>query len=174
MPYITDGSLSGTQRLANEDTGASSFEVMSFGVVLGGHAFFPMDDRIHGYELWRTDGTPEGTELVSDIQPGVNGSEIRDIAVFKGMLLLSASGPSNKDEDSDGVLDPGGFELWRSDGTEAGTVLLKDIESELSISGSLPENFTVLNDRMVFTATTESSGEERLFGARMVLRPEHV
>lgn len=39
-------------------------------VAAGDIAFFAADDRDHGRELWRSDGTPAGTWMVKDINPG--------------------------------------------------------------------------------------------------------
>src|SRR5215218_1923401 len=36
-----------------------------------GFVYFVANDDVHGNELWRTDGTNEGTALVSDIYPGL-------------------------------------------------------------------------------------------------------
>ncbi|NPC72440.1 HYR domain-containing protein [Corallococcus exiguus] len=84
-------------------------------VQVGATVFFTVDDRIHGQELWRTDGTQEGTALVTDLLPGVDGSQPTHLTAMGGQLyfaaqLLTAS--------------PGLYGLWRTDGTAAGTQLL--------------------------------------------------
>lgn len=69
-----------------------------------------------GWELWRTNATPEGTYLLKDIWPGdssalpVNGA----VPVNQYAFFLA----------NDGVH---GVEPWVSDGTESGTFLLRDI-----------------------------------------------
>ncbi len=63
-----------------------------------------------------------------------------------GKLLFTAS---------DGV---SGEELWESDGTVAGTVLLKDISAGAGDSG--PSNFTAFNNQFCFTADDGIHGNE--------------
>ncbi|MBN1853604.1 MAG: hypothetical protein JW829_12805, partial [Pirellulales bacterium] len=68
-----------------------------------------------GNELWKTDGTSEGTVLVKDIFPSSNDSNPRLINVIEGILYFVA------DDGTHGV------EWWRSDGTTQGTYMLADI-----------------------------------------------
>jgi ELWxxDGT repeat protein len=41
---------------------------------VNGTLYFAANDGTHGYELWKSDGTPEGTTLVKDIRPGGPGA----------------------------------------------------------------------------------------------------
>ena len=83
--------------------------------VLNDIIYFAADDGLHGAELWRSDGTEEGTYLVKDIVPGVEGSFPYTITAINGKLYFTAVTPEY------------GAEAWMSDGTESGTQLLKDI-----------------------------------------------
>jgi ELWxxDGT repeat protein len=82
---------------------------------VGNTLYFTANDGIHGAELWKTDGTAEGTVLVKDIRPGTGGSNLYDLTEVEGVLYFSAE---------DGVH---GREPWKSDGTAEGTALVKDI-----------------------------------------------
>ena len=77
--------------------------------------FFIYEDGIHGTELWKSDGTPQGTMMVKDICPGPVSSRPTNLMALGSVLMFSAD---------DGVH---GMELWKSDGTETGTVMVKDI-----------------------------------------------
>jgi ELWxxDGT repeat protein len=82
---------------------------------LGASLFFASTTSTQGRELWKTDGTPEGTVLLEDLWPGSGSSHPSALVNAGGTLFFTAN---------DGVH---GDELWKSDGTAADTVLVKDI-----------------------------------------------
>ena len=89
-------------------------------VAVGGVTFFTACDSTAGCELWKTDGTTDGTTLVKDIWPGFRTDPRPQrhhihLTDLDGQLMFHAE---------DGVT---GLELWKSDGTAQGTVLVKDI-----------------------------------------------
>jgi ELWxxDGT repeat protein len=53
--------------------------------------FFQADDGTNGNELWKTDGTSEGTMLLRDINPGVSGSIPSRLTTFNGKLFFSSN-----------------------------------------------------------------------------------
>lgn len=104
----------------------------------GYYAFFSATDADHGEELWITDGTPEGTRMVKDINPGTATSDIQYITRFNDKVVFSATDGEN------------GYELWISDGTEDGTYMVSDIHT---LDSSNPTGFTQLDENhMVFFA----------------------
>ncbi|MEM7206137.1 MAG: ELWxxDGT repeat protein [Planctomycetota bacterium] len=75
---------------------------------LGDPIYVSVDDGVNGQELWRSDGTPAGTALVIDLQPGSQSSFPTALAALGGELLFFGQ-------------DPIGRALWATDGTAAGT-----------------------------------------------------
>jgi len=91
----------------------------------------------NGNELWKSDGTESGTVLVKKFATGL--SAVR--ANVNGMLFFAVL----KDEASgEGV--GVGFDLWESDGTEAGTVLVKKLPPMVH-----PGDFSNVNGTLFFT-----------------------
>ncbi len=112
----------------------------------GGVVYFQALDQRHGKELWRSDGTPEGTWLVKDIRPGPADSAPYELRALEDCFLFNAQDESH------------GVELWRSDGTPEGTVLVKDIYA--GPTSSNPYQNTSYQGRLFFAAEHPVYGEE--------------
>src|SRR5262249_15667379 len=59
----------GARSLGDRYPGASS-PAPIYWVFADGFVYFYAADPTHGHELWRTDGTPGGTALFQDVNPG--------------------------------------------------------------------------------------------------------
>src|ERR1044071_4960332 len=60
-------------------------------VELGNLVLLALDDGIHGVELWSSNGTPAGTQLLLDIKPGPEGSDINQLTVLNGVAYFWAN-----------------------------------------------------------------------------------
>src|SRR6185503_15210418 len=109
---------------------------------------FAADNGTDGVELWRTDGTPAGTFVLKDINPGAGSSNPASLTVFNNTLFFTAN---------DGT---SGTELWKSDGTAAGTVQSKDIR--LGPIGALKSEIRMAfsNGQVFFAAADATHGAE--------------
>jgi ELWxxDGT repeat protein len=121
--------------------------------------FFRADDGAFGAELWRSNGTLNGTVLVQDIRPGQEGSNPFNLTrvnltqtgnVFQGAVFFGAD---------DGFR---GAELWRSDGRAPGTMIVRDINpgpdgSMIESATSLMANF---RGQLLFAADDGVFGRE--------------
>ena len=61
--------------------------------VFQGELYFTADEGANGRELWKSDGTEEGTKLVFDVNPGDPGSDPRQLTVVGDTLYFRASDP---------------------------------------------------------------------------------
>ena len=107
------------------------------------------NDGTHGFELWKSDGTAAGTVMVKDINPGSG-----DFCSWRAGGFTNVNGTLYFGAD-DGTH---GIELWKSDGTAAGTVMVKDINPG---SGDSKLNYlTNVNGKLYFRADDGTHGIE--------------
>ncbi len=161
--WVSDGTTEGTHLVkdiypgSNNDGNANSSSPGDF-TEFNDQLYFTAQDGENGYELWVSDGTTEGTQLVKDIYSGIsdygyaNNSSPLYFTKLNDQLYFSASDGDN------------GRELWVSDGTTEGTQLVKDIYSGSNDYGnafsSYPRYFTKLNDQLYFAADDAENGRE--------------
>ena len=154
--WKSDGTSKGTVLVRDIWPGRYSSRAFELTPV-GSRVFFTADDGRHGRELWRSDGTERGTWMVKDLLEGPEGSQPWAITDVGGTLFLETAGEDRTALwTSDGkrgdasfvraVPDCGtdhvgvgvrliflgadarrGCELWASDGTAAGTRIVKDV-----------------------------------------------
>ncbi|MEM7199412.1 MAG: hypothetical protein AAF628_04050 [Planctomycetota bacterium] len=98
-----------------------------------------------GHELWRSDGSVSGTELVAPITQ-YRGRQPRDFVSLGSRAVFRAEHPTQ------------GEEVWVTDGTTAGTKLLADLE--LGSRGSMPDHFYAAGGLVYFQAVTYADGLE--------------
>ena len=156
-PWRTDGTEAGTRILADIEPGVASSSATTL-ALHAGSLFFSAQRSDVGYELWRTAGTEDGTVLVADIYSGLgssfpgSSSPVRAISA-NDALLFRAEDPVH------------GIELWRSDGTPAGTKLVRDINPrihtrDLSFSRALRIGTAASSFRFLFVANDGINGSE--------------
>ena len=147
-----DANLGQIELVKNINLDDSSFPA-NF-IEFGDQLYFSANDSENGRELWVSDGTQEGTQLLADINPGSEGSSFFDNLVINDKFYFSASGEN-------------GRELYVSDGTTEGTQLVADLlpgeNSFGSVYGSSPHDFVEFNNQLYFSASNDADGDRKLF-----------
>ncbi|MFK5892999.1 MAG: hypothetical protein QM504_07235 [Pseudomonadota bacterium] len=116
-------------------------------MILANTMYFPREDNSNGCELWSSDGTTAGTQMLKDINTGGADSFPKPMAVFNGELYFTA-------------LKAGfGFELWHTDGKTAGTLMVSDLNP--GTAGSI-QNYQMqeYNGELYFMAEDGVHGQE--------------
>jgi trimeric autotransporter adhesin len=152
--WRSDGTATGTTMVADINPGTGDVSQLRRGAVLvapmvigpDDRLYFAADDGVHGVELWATDGTPAGTAIVADINPGASTANPSAMYVAADRLYFAAD---------DGVH---GVELWATDGTPAGTAIVADINP--GAASASPFGLRVAGDRLFFDADDGVHGIE--------------
>jgi len=151
--FITDGTKAGTTiikdinpGIANSQPNATTMEMVN------GYVYFAAVTTTQGCELWRTDGTPGNTTIVKDIgslaTSGIDSVHF-SLGLVGNNILFTATTPEN------------GNELWKTDGTTANTLELKDIVP--SLSSSNPRFFYPFNNMALFMVNSADGNKGEIW-----------
>src|SRR5262245_15947916 len=140
--WKSDGTAAGTTQVGTINPSAGTLTVAN-------RVLYVVGGDNNGWALWRSDGTTKGTIRLKQFawdSTGGNSPQPTQLASVNGTLFFAAS---------DGA---SGWELWKSDGTAAGTVPLKDINP--GAVGSIPDLLTNVNGVLYFVADDGVHGQE--------------
>jgi ELWxxDGT repeat protein len=131
--YRSDGTQAGTVLIKDINPGpkSSAIGALSYSnenaapFVFRNVAYFTADDGVHRDALWRTDGTTTGTYMVRDFSAPsttdlgtIPGSKPEHFVAAGNVLFFECTSPSSDRP-----------EVWRTDGTSAGTFRISDTVS---------------------------------------------
>jgi len=158
--WKTDWSSEGTERLTDFVSGFVGGIPGQAGVnipppvlltVYDDWVYFTASNTITVYQLWRTNGSTEGLEKVSDIYLGSANDLSKEMVVYDDLLYFWARGTSS-------TLDR---QLWRTDGTEEGTLLVRDIVTQSE--ADTPEGLTQAGGNLYFAADEDGTTGNELW-----------
>jgi ELWxxDGT repeat protein len=161
--FVFDGNT--TSLLKDINPGIQSSTPHDF-YVLNNKIIFKAKTANDGLELWITDGTEAGTIMLKDINPTGSGFlndnrkhvRLGHFKIFKNEFYFYANNGTN------------GMELWKTNGTEAGTFMIKDINSGANSSYrpalDLRPRFIEHDDKLYFSVSSGGS-DNSLSDAKM-------
>ncbi|MEZ4804954.1 MAG: T9SS type A sorting domain-containing protein [Bacteroidia bacterium] len=151
--WRTNGTVSGTEMV--KDLGVAKIPqgggtILPLPMIVFKDKLYFIHEDYRGKELWVSDGTSSGTDVLLDIVSGPVGSSPSGLIVYKDHLYFFADNGSV------------GSELWRTDGSSGGTKLFKDIYSgAISSNTSTYPSLFVFKDMLFFGAQgTHDEGVE--------------
>jgi ELWxxDGT repeat protein len=127
--YVSDGTTAGTQFIGPMAGNGIVYYLM----VYNNQLIFTYDDGVNGLELWTSDGTAAGTNLLKDIWEGSLSALPRFYTECNGLLFFQASTPTRAEG------------LWVTDGTADGTHMVMNI-----YANSLIDKFVSYNNNIYF------------------------
>ena len=148
--WKSDGTPGGTVLVKDlhPTAGAAPRDLCPLGST-GSLLFAATDGVSNGWELWKSDGTAVGTVLVKDIKPGgggVSSSHPRYLTQFGDRVAFAAAATGND------------YELWLSDGTEAGTTKVTT-DRFIDSGSSGPRHICTQGDTLYFQAEGKGISE---------------
>ena len=142
--WRTDGTVEGTFDLEDDLSLAQRYPLAR----VGPYVFLIVEPDGGNAELWRTDGTPGGSTVVrGGLLAGGAGfrhTRPQEAVAWRGELYFTL--PRGQ-----------GYDLWRSDGTEAGTVRVAPISDD---GASGPRSLTPAGDRFFLVMDDGVHGAE--------------
>jgi ELWxxDGT repeat protein len=148
--WKSDGTTSGTTML--HDFGYSYYSHPTELTPFQNAIYFRSLTPSRGVQLWKTDGTVAGTVLIKTIT--ISGTENQN-----NFPAYFTPAGSNLFFIADDVAH--GVELWKSDGTESGTTILKDITP--GFDRSLLSGYTTFNNVLYFIRQDDVNGHSTLW-----------
>lgn len=156
--WKTNGTTGGTSLLrdinnnANRESRGGHLRIPTNLITFGGSVYFNAYSRANGFELYKSDGTSNGTNLLLDIFTGTSNGDPRsgnpqNLTVLGSTMFFTATNGN-------------GTELWKTDGTPSGTVMVADIAT--GSASSSPANLTVVGTDLFFSAAS-ASGDRELY-----------
>jgi ELWxxDGT repeat protein len=130
--WKTDGTFPGTVLVKDIFTNNSNpFQSLAgprYYTKIGNTIYFSARDAVNGIELWKTDGTGQGTKMIKDINLGNNTNfGPSQLTRVNNTLYFKQNTSEN----------PGNTQILKSDGTEQGTTQVTNLQNSEADNGSL-------------------------------------
>jgi ELWxxDGT repeat protein len=148
--WRSNGTLGGTSMVQDINPGSAASGPGIFVSTGGSNFLFGATTASAGASLFKSDGTNGGTQFVKDINTATGDSSPIILTPYNGKMYFVAYVP--------GFGESGG-ELYSSDGTDAGTGIVIDLNPGIP-GANINSAMCVYNGYLYFTATNGTTGNE--------------
>ncbi len=143
--FVSDGTGAQTSLVKDINVGTTGSSPSDLVALDATRFVFAANDGINGRELWISDGTSAGTQLLKNINADAGaGSNPRQLTNIGGAVVLFWAG--------DGSAGANGTEVWRTDGTGAGTYRLSSIAFDVDSAVPQYPEFVAFAGKVIFPA----------------------
>lgn len=161
--WITDGTTAGTRQVTHSSTGSP----LSGGELLGalnGKLLFWGTHGSYGRELWVSSGTSATTYMLKDIYPGPQNGVFLTISqrMWRDRYIYSNQFYNNKYYFG-GIDTKYGWELWRTDGTPQGTIMIEDVANKPDSTAYSTLSYIFLNNNDMWLSMSDGASGVELF-----------
>lgn len=146
--WKSNGTSNGTIRLA-EIMPAMTYDpslIKKTFCISNNTLFFSAYNSVNGNELWKTNGTINGTRIVKDIVIGSGSANPYNLTDVNGTLYFTSVELNNWNG------------LWKSNGTASGTTILKNIDSSFSSICNTAGRLFFISDDNLWSSDGTSTG----------------
>lgn len=146
--WVSNGTANGTHIVKDIYPGViSGMNGGSELYVYNGKIYFTaVDNNITGYELWTSDGTENGTQLILDVESTIGiSSNPKEFTLMNNLLYFVANRIGFKQE------------LWVTDGTSAGTHIVANINP---LNDDIIQDLTTYRSKLYFSCNNGLDGYE--------------
>lgn len=165
--WKSDGTDAGTTLVKDIYTGTLNSSYPTDFNYINGSLYFTAYNNTSGRELWKTDGTTGGTVLVKEIVSGnVGGFQTAEQYGYYTLPFVSTFSVNgyfyfvaNDNPQNPGSSYTNNLEIWKSDGTDAGTSKVMEIYPG-NTYGCNAEYFSKALNKVFFTAYDPTNGRE--------------
>ncbi|GAB3517576.1 3-coathanger stack domain-containing protein [Emticicia fontis] len=115
--WVSDGTTAGTVNINTLNPDFSTGSLNNQVAVVGDTYYFVAFDATNGFELWKSNGTSQGTMMLKNINKTITSSNPAQFVSLGNDVYFTADDIKH------------GREIWKTDGTAANTNLLMDINA---------------------------------------------